>query len=221
MACFSFFPTKNLGGAGDGGMITTDDAELAAKLRRLRVHGDAGGYNHQEIGLCSRLDALQAAVLRVKLRHLDDWTNARGENARRYRELFRHYELLDAVELPETLPGRRHVYNQFCVRVRGGLRDQVLSSLRTNNIGAAVYYPKPLHLQPAFRHLGLGPGSFPESEAASGEVLALPIFPELQPVQQELVVRGIAAALGRLGSRAPADGPATLSLPQTPHRRAA
>lgn len=221
MACFSFFPTKNLGGAGDGGMITTDDAEIAARLRRLRVHGDSGGYDHQEIGLCSRLDALQAAVLRVKLRHLEDWSNARGENARRYRELFRHYELLDAVELPETLPGRRHVYNQFCVRIRGGLRDQVLSHLRENHIGAAIYYPKPLHLQTAFRHFGLVEGDFPEAESASREVLALPIYSELQPVQQETVVRGIAAALGRLGSRPSSDAPATLAMPQPIHRRAA
>jgi dTDP-4-amino-4,6-dideoxygalactose transaminase len=107
------------------------------------------------------------------------------------------------------------------VRVRGGLRDQVLTALRANNIGAGVYYPKPLHLQGAFRHLGLGEGDFPESEAASREVLALPIFPELQPVQQEAVVRGIAAALGRLGSRAPADSPATLAMPQPLHRKAA
>jgi dTDP-4-amino-4,6-dideoxygalactose transaminase len=158
----------------------------------------------------------------VKLRHLEDWSNARGENARRYRELFRHYELLDAVELPETLPGRRHVYNQYCVRVRGGLRDQVLGHLRANDIGAAIYYPRPLHMQEAFRHLELAVGDFPEAETASREVLALPIFSELQPVQQELVVRGIAAALGRLGTQTPGGGPATLALPQSPaHRRAA
>ena len=199
IACFSFFPTKNLGGAGDGGMITTDDAELAARLRRLRVHGDAGGYSHREIGRNSRLDALQAAVLRVKLRHLEDWSDARRENARRYRELFRHYELLDVVELPETLPGRRHVYNQYCLRIRDGLRDDVLSALRKNQVGAAVYYPQPLHLQEAFQSLGYSPGDFPESEAASREVLALPVFPELLPVQSERVVRNIAAALGRLG----------------------
>jgi len=220
MACFSFFPTKNLGGAGDGGMITTDDGDLAARLRRLRVHGDSGGYTHHELGLCSRLDALQAAVLRVKLRHLDDWSQARGENARRYRELFRHYELLDAVELPETLPGRRHVYNQFCVRIRGGLRDQVLSRLRANNIGAAIYYPKPLHLQEAFRDLGYAAGDFPESEAASRDVLALPIYSELQPVQQETVVRGIAAALGRLGDCTANHAPGNASQSEM-HRRAA
>jgi dTDP-4-amino-4,6-dideoxygalactose transaminase len=220
MACFSFFPTKNLGGAGDGGMITTDDGDLATRLRRLRVHGDSGGYTHHEIGLCSRLDALQAAVLRVKLLHLDAWSNARGENARRYRELFRHYELLDAVELPETLPGRRHVYNQFCVRIRGGLRDHVLSQLRANNIGAAIYYPKPLHLQEAFRDLGHSPGDFPESEAATREVLALPVYSELQPVQQETVVRGIAASLGRLGDQMTTHAAGATSTPQIHHRAA-
>lgn len=197
MGCFSFFPTKNLGGAGDGGLITTDDAELATKLRRLRVHGDAGGYKHLELGLNSRLDALQAAVLRVKLRHLDDWTAGRQANAKRYSELFRHYELLDAFDTPDILPERRHVFNQYVIRVKGGQRDAMLQSLRSQKIGAAIYYPVPLHLQDCFAHLGYKQGDFPESERAAAEVIALPIFSELLPEQQETVVRGIATALGR------------------------
>lgn len=197
VGCFSFFPTKNLGGAGEGGVITTDNAEIAERLKRLRVHGDVGGYTHAEIGVNSRLDSLQAAVLKVKLRYLDDWTTARQENARRYNELFRHYGLLDAIDLPETLPGRRHVFNQYCIRIRGGGRDQVQADLKTETIGSAVYYPRPLHLQLAFCHLGYEPGAFPEAEAAASEVLALPIFPELTASQQEDVVQAIAVAVGR------------------------
>ena len=198
LGCFSFFPTKNLGGAGDGGLITTDDPELAARLRRLRNHGDSGGYQHVEIGTNSRLDALQAAVLRVKFGHLDRWTEARQQNAQRYGELFRYYELLDVVELPTVLYDRRHVYNQYCLRIKGGRRNELLAALREKQIGAAVYYPLPLHLQDCFGHLGYKAGDFPEAEAATKEVLALPIFPELTADQQEIVVRGIAGALGRL-----------------------
>lgn len=220
VGCFSFFPTKNLGGAGDGGLITTDDPDLAARLRRLRVHGDAGGYRHLEVGYNSRLDALQAAVLRVKLQHLESWTEARRENARRYGELFRHYQLLDSLDLPEVQADCRHVYNQFTVRVRGGQRDAVLGHLREQNLGAAVYYPVPLHLQECFSNLGYAEGDLPHSETASREVLSLPIFAELQAYQQEQVVRGIAAALGRIG----ADGSGIAlkyNVPEVEHRRAA
>ncbi len=202
IGCFSFFPTKNLGGAGDGGLITTDDPALAKRLRRLRVHGDVGGYNHQEVGLNSRLDALQAAVLGVKLSHLENWIEARQQNAKRYGELFRHYQLLDAIELPAVLPERRHVYHQYCIRVKGGHRDSVQTHLRENQIGNAIYYPVPLHLQECFSDLNYKAGDLPHSEAAAEEVLALPIFPELRPQQQETVVRGIARALGRLGDTA-------------------
>jgi len=196
VGCFSFSPTMNLGGAGDGGMLTTDDALLAARLRRLRQHGDNGEGTYTEIGLGSRLDALQAAVLRVKRGCLDDWTEARETNARRYRELFRHYGLLGAVEPPEALPGRRHVYQQFCVRIRGGQRDDVRSYLRAERIGTAVPCPIPLHLQPAFAFLQHQRGDFPEAESAAEEMLALPVFPELQAVQQEMIVRHMLAALG-------------------------
>jgi len=201
LGCFSFHPMTNPGGAGDGGLITTDDAELAARLRRLRAHGYSGETTYAETGLNSRLDALQAAVLRVKLRHLDGWLQARSDNAQKYSELFRHYELLDAVEMPEILPGRRHVFHRFCIRVRGGHRDLVRSHLQREHIGVAVDYAVPLHRQPAFAHLGHSAGAFPESEAAAAEVLALPMFPQLQPVQQEQVVQSIAAALQRLDGK--------------------
>jgi dTDP-4-amino-4,6-dideoxygalactose transaminase len=197
VACFSFFPTKNLGGAGDGGMLTTDDLELSRRLRRLRVHGESSQYHHAEVGLNSRLDALQAAVLRVKLTRLERWTAARQQNAARYADLFDAYNLQDLIELPTTLPGRRHVFNQYCVRVRGGLRDTVLTSLREQKIGCMVYYPKPLHLQACFAELKYQPGSLPHTEQAALDSLALPIYPELPAQHQERVVAGIAAALGR------------------------
>lgn len=197
LGCFSFFPTKNLGGAGDGGIVTTDDPELAERVRRLRVHGESGQYIHEEIGLNSRLDALQAAVLSVKLAHLHDWTEGRRKNASEYRELFEYYGLTDQIEVPVEHPDRRHVYNQFSVRVREGLRDQVLKSLRADQIGCAIYYPKSLHLQPCFQQYGYQAGQLPESETASEEILALPIYSELTSEQLETVVRGIAQALGR------------------------
>ena len=149
------------------------------------------------MGLNSRLDALQAAVLRVKLGHLDDWTAARQQNARTYGELLRYYGLLDCVEVPTVLPERKHVFNQYTVRIRNGQRDAVLENLRSRNIGCGVYYPVPLHLQPCFEYLGYSAGDFPEAEAAAREVLALPIVAELQPSQLETVVRGLAVALGR------------------------
>lgn len=201
LGCFSFFPTKNLGGAGDGGLVTTDDPVLASRVRRLRVHGEAGQYDHVEVGLNSRLDALQAAVLRVKLRYLESWTADRQRNARRYEVLFEEYGLLDAVTLPKTQHDRRHVYNQYCIRVGGGERDKVLAGLRARQIGCNVYYPKPLHLQTCFAELGYQPGSLPIAEQASRETLALPIYPELSESQQERVVRGVAAALGRTPRR--------------------
>jgi dTDP-4-amino-4,6-dideoxygalactose transaminase len=200
IGCFSFFPTKNLGGAGDGGLMTTDDPELSRRLRLLRVHGDAGAYRHVEVGLNSRLDALQAAVLRVKLGHLGRWTEARRANAKRYPALFEKYDLLDHVVLPRELPDCRHVYNQFTIRVKHGRRDAVLASLRAQQIGAAIYYPIPLHLQECFAFLGYKLGDLPASESAAAEVLSLPVFPELGADRQELVVRGIARALGCLAS---------------------
>ena len=197
IGCFSFFPTKNLGGAGDGGMITCDDPDLARRMKHLRVHGDVGRYQHIEVGLNSRLDALQAAVLHVKLRHLDQWTESRQANAKNYQDLFAAADLLDALEPPRELPHRRHIYNQYCIRVKNGRRDEVLASLREQQIGAAIYYPQALHLQKCFESLGYQKGDFPISENACEEILALPIFAELTLEQQETVVRGLAKALGR------------------------
>jgi dTDP-4-amino-4,6-dideoxygalactose transaminase len=200
IGCFSFFPTKNLGGAGDGGLLTTDDPELSRRLRVLRVHGDVGSYRHVEVGLNSRLDALQAAVLRVKLGHLGRWTEARRTNAKRYHALFERYGLADQVVLPRELSDCRHVYNQFTIRVKHNRRDALLASLRSQQIGAAIYYPIPLHLQECFASLGYTAGTLPASEAAAAEVVSLPIFPELGAARQEQVVRGIARALGCLAS---------------------
>jgi dTDP-4-amino-4,6-dideoxygalactose transaminase len=197
IGCFSFFPTKNLGGAGDGGMLTTDDPDLAKTLRRLRVHGDAGHYHHLEIGLNSRLDALQAAILRIKLRHLDRWTEARRANVNCYRERFAAYPLTDEILLPTETHDERHVYNQYTLRITGGRRDAVMQQLRAQQIGCMVYYPIPLHMQPCFRHLGHRVGDFPEAEAASREVLSLPVYPEMPAHHAERVVRQIATALGK------------------------
>jgi len=217
IGCFSFFPTKNLGGAGDGGLMTTDDNALNTRLRRLRVHGDVGQYEHLEVGLNSRLDALQAAILRVKLRRLEQWTLARQRNARRYETLFAEYGLDDFITLPQTLPGRRHVFNQYCVRIDGGQRDQVMKFLRNRDIGCAIYYPKPLHLQKCFAELGYLPGSIPQAELAAAESLALPIYPELREDEQETVVRAIAQAVGRTPSRSASDNiPRPKFLSSTP-----
>ncbi|HVG28821.1 MAG TPA: DegT/DnrJ/EryC1/StrS family aminotransferase [Pyrinomonadaceae bacterium] len=188
IGCFSFYPTKNLGGAGDGGMLTTDDDSLAARLRSLRVHGETAKYHHGEIGFNSRLDALQAAVLRVKLPRLDSWSDARALHAARYRELFADAGLLEEIGLPFERGGARHIYNQFVVRVRGGRRDALVEHLRREGVGTEVYYPVPLHLQECFRYLGYGEGDFPEAERAARETLALPVYPELTEEQQRYVV---------------------------------
>ena len=198
VGCFSFFPTKNLGGAGDGGMMTTDDPELAKRLKCLRVHGDVGQYEHIEVGMNSRLDSLQAAVLRVKLRKLDTWTEARQKNADQYAEMFRQEGVLDTIVLPKIEPNRRHVFNQYCIRVRQGHRDQLMQHLKSKKIGCAVYYPKPLHLQKCFKHLGYRPGQFPESEAASRDILALPSYPELPASDQARVVAEVSDACKEL-----------------------
>ncbi len=190
MGCFSFFPSKNLGGAGDGGMVTTNDAGIADRLRVLRVHGARSKYDCELLGMNSRLDALQAAILRVKLRHLDQWAVARRRNADRYRELFHEFRLESMVTSPLARPGFTHAYNQFTIRVRE--RDALREHLQSRGIPTEIYYPKPLHLQKAFAHLGHKPGDFPMAEAASIEVLSLPIYPELTEEQQRTVVAAIA-----------------------------
>jgi dTDP-4-amino-4,6-dideoxygalactose transaminase len=190
MGCFSFFPSKNLGGAGDGGMVTTNDAALAERLRMLRVHGAKKKYEYDILGMNSRLDALQAAILRVKLRHLEGWAAARRANAEKYRDLFREFRLETMVKAPETPRGYTHVYNQFTIRVkeRGALSDH----LKKRGIPTEIYYPKALHRQRAFAYLGHRVGDFPVSEAASQEVLSLPIYPEFSEQQQRAVVAAIA-----------------------------
>jgi dTDP-4-amino-4,6-dideoxygalactose transaminase len=190
MGCFSFFPSKNLGGAGDGGMITTNDVTVADKLRILRVHGARNKYEYELLGMNSRLDALQAAILRVKLRHLERWADARRNNAHRYFELFREFGLQSMVTLPVTPTGLLHVYNQFTVRVKN--RDAIREYLRARGVPTEVYYPKPLHLQPAFAYLGHKIGEFPFSESASLEVVSLPIYPELTEEQQRSIVGAFA-----------------------------
>lgn len=194
VGCFSFFPTKNLGGAGDGGIITTDDADVAARLRSLRVHGDAGGYNHLEVGFNSRLDALQAAVLRVKLRHLESWTEGRQSNASRYGELMQSLNVSDSVEAPVTSADRRHVFNQYTLRIHDGARDAIMEYMRAEGVGCAVYYPIPLHMQKCFDFLGYKAEDFPESQRAAAEVLSLPIFSELTDQQLTRVATVLAEA---------------------------
>ncbi|HXY08250.1 MAG TPA: DegT/DnrJ/EryC1/StrS family aminotransferase [Terriglobales bacterium] len=189
--CFSFFPSKNLGGVGDGGMLTTDDKNMADRLRVLHLHGGRSKYEYQLIGMNSRLDALQAAVLRVKLRHLDSWAAKRIDKARRYAQLFEDRGLTSIVRLPQVATNCTHVYNQYVVRVPR--RDELRAFLRERGVPSEIYYPKPLHLQPAFAYLGYKPRNLPESEAASEEVLALPIFPDLTDQQQSLVVASMAA----------------------------
>jgi dTDP-4-amino-4,6-dideoxygalactose transaminase len=191
VAAFSFYPSKNLGGFGDGGMITTNHPQLARRMARLRVHGMEPRYHHHEVGFNSRLDAFQAAVLRVKLRHLDDWTSLRREVADRYRNLFGSHGLEEMIGLPIERQGNFHVYNQFVIRVPATLRDSLRDYLTTRRIGSEIYYPIPLHLQVCFASLGHKPGDFPHSEAAARETIALPIFPELTDAEQRYVVGSI------------------------------
>ncbi len=189
IGCFSFYPSKNLGGAGDGGLMTTKSVMLADRLRLLRLDGSREKYHYEILGTNSRLDAIQAAVLRVKLAHLDDWTKGRQEKARRYRTLFAE-QGLDNVRLPSAPTDRVHVYNQFAIRCPE--RDRLREFLRERGIPTEIYYPMPLHLQPAFAYLNYKLGQFPEAEAAAREALALPIYPELREEHQSAVVRAIA-----------------------------
>src|SRR5215207_10116720 len=186
--CFSFYPTKNLGAAGEAGLVTTNDAGLAERLRRLRVHGGATEYHHDEVGFNSRLDTFQAAVLRVKLPHLDAWSDARRERADAYTRLINEAGLSEFVTPPFVLEGARHIFHQYVVRVPAARRDALLEHLKASGVGTKVYYPVPLHLQPCFAYLGYRAGDFPESERAARETLALPLFPELTREQQEYVV---------------------------------
>ena len=184
--CFSFFPSKNLGGFGDGGMVTTNDPALAERVKWLRNHGMDPKYYHKYVGGNFRLDALQAAVLRVKLKYLDGWTAGRQRNADCYRRLFAEAGLTGEIGLPHDLGFGRHIYNQFVIRT--GRRAAAIACLKERKIGHEIYYPVPLHLQECFADLGYRAGAFPHSEAAAQETLALPIYPELTEEMQAAVV---------------------------------
>ncbi|MCX6538663.1 MAG: DegT/DnrJ/EryC1/StrS family aminotransferase [Acidobacteria bacterium] len=197
IGCFSFFPSKNLGAFGDGGLVTTSSDDLAALLRRLRVHGADQQYYHRAIGGNFRIDALQAAILRVKLPHLAGWTEGRRRNAARYDGWFRERGLTDRVTTPVALADRYHIFNQYVIRVSN--RDAVKAHLESRGVGCAIYYPVPFHQLECFAYLGYRVGQFPHAEAAARETLALPVFGELTEAQQRYVVDVVAEAVGRHG----------------------
>ena len=193
IGCFSFYPTKNLGACGDGGAVTTNDPAIAQKIRTLRVHGEKSRYLHTEIGINSRLDSLQAAILQVKLKYLDTWNEQRRAIASHYHQYLSSFP---NIVTPQELPGGKGVWNQYTIRlqqgerreVRGEWRDKVRQQLQQQGVGSMIYYPIPLHLQPVYKGLGYQHGSFPVAEQASHEVLSLPIFPELTIEQQQQVI---------------------------------
>ena len=190
VGCFSFFPSKNLGAFGDAGLCSARDAELAERMRVLRVHGGKPKYHHTMIGANLRIDEIQAAVLRIKFRHLDQWTQARQRNAGLYRERFAALGLGEALVMPTELPGYRHIYNQFVIR--SPRRDALREFLSGRAIGTEIYYPVPLHLQPCFDYLGHRPGDCPHAESAARQTLAIPIYPELTVAQIDYVVQAVA-----------------------------
>ena len=199
-AAFSFYPTKNLSAAGDAGMVATQSDELAERVKMLRQHGMRQRYLHDEVGWNARLDGIQAAILNVKLKYIAGWNDARRVTAERYHALFAAAELGEpgpypahGIVLPHEVPGSRHVWHQYVIRT--ARRDSLREFLNARKIGSEIYYPVPLHLQPALKGLGYSEGSFPEAERAAREVLALPIFPELREEEQKTVVNAIAAFL--------------------------
>jgi dTDP-4-amino-4,6-dideoxygalactose transaminase len=191
LGCFSFFPSKNLGGAGDGGMVVTSNPQLAERVRLLRTHGAHATYYHSIVGFNSRLDEIQAAVLRAKLPHLTAWSQARSENAMKYARDFEAAGVLSHITLPTIFPGRTHIFHQYVVRCQ--MRDELQAFLKSAGVGSAVYYPVSLHEQECFRYLGYAATDLPQSRVASKEVLALPIYPELTDEQIRYVVDSIAA----------------------------
>lgn len=200
VGCFSFFPTKNLGAFGDGGAITTNDRQIAATVRMLKEHGSRSRYYHEEIGVNSRLDALQAAILQVKLGHLETWNSQRSQVAARYQNLLAP---LPGIVLPQSLSGGKSVWNQYTIRIltsenqdnKSQRRDRVRTKMQEQGITSMVYYPIPLHLQPVYQNLGYQPGSLPVAEQICHEVLSLPMFPELTQEQQEQIVYALKDAL--------------------------
>lgn len=198
MGCFSFFPSKNLGAFGDAGAITAMDAAVAEKLVDYRVHGMRPRYYHHYVGGNFRIDALQAAMLHIKLPHLESWHEGRRRNADIYRREFEAAKVGERVVLPQELEGRRHIYNQYVVRFPEGkeVRDKVMAHLKSKEIGCEVYYPLTLPQQPCFKDLAAAQGRFPVSDAASAQTLAIPVFPELREEQIVEVVREIKAGLG-------------------------
>lgn len=202
IGCFSFYPSKTLAAYGEAGLVVTNNSEWAGRLRSLRVHGMEPKYFHQRVGWNARIDAVQAALLRVKLPHIDRWLQARQEAARRYDELITTHGLTEALSRPTIRSTGQHVFCQYVVRVTGGRREGLMQFLKQHGVGCEIYYPLPLHLQECLAHLGQGPGSFPVSEAAANEVLALPMFPELTAAQQVRVIRTCADYLRSQDQRA-------------------
>ncbi len=200
LGCFSFYPTKNLGAFGDGGIITTSDEQLADKLRVLRDHGQSPRYYHHMVGVNSRLDSLQAAVLGVKLQHLDAWAEGRRQNADRYAEEFKRLGVDGHLGVPQVDSVHESVWNQYTVRVPHGQRDQLQQFLAERKIGSAIYYPVPLHLQACYQELGYEAGSLPVTEQAAREVLSLPIFAELTCEEFDHTVAAIAEFVGQLAA---------------------
>lgn len=204
VGCFSFYPTKNLGACGDGGAVTTNDPAIADAMRMLKEHGQSARYFYEEIGYNSRLDALQAVILSIKLRYLDTWNAQRREKAELYSEFLCH---VPGVAVPRELPGAKGVWNQYTIRLKsqenhpnlasGNFRDSVRAQLQENGIGSMVYYPLPLHLQPVYKSLGYQPGQLPASEQVCREVLSLPMFPEILRDQQERAIYGLKDCLAQ------------------------
>ncbi|HQP59184.1 MAG TPA: DegT/DnrJ/EryC1/StrS family aminotransferase, partial [Petrotogaceae bacterium] len=194
MGTISFFPTKNLGAYGDAGMVITNDEKLAQRVKKLRVHGAAKRYYHDEIGYNSRIDEVQAAILRIKLKYLDSWIEKRLNIANNYQKLFQESGLDEFITYPEYFADRSHVYHQYVITLsdkKSLLRDRLAEHLQEKGIGTSVYYPRCLHMQKCFEYLGYKSGQFPISEAACEKTLALPIFPELTVEEQEYVVKNI------------------------------
>ncbi|MBW4513322.1 MAG: DegT/DnrJ/EryC1/StrS family aminotransferase [Scytonematopsis contorta HA4267-MV1] len=185
VGCFSFYPTKNLGGCGDGGAITTNDSEIAKRMRVIKEHGQKNRYYYEEIGVNSRLDCIQAAILQIKLRYLDTWNNQRGQIAARYQQLLSQ---VPGIITPQELPGGVGVWNQYTIRVLDNKRDELRTKLQERGVNTMVYYPHPLHLQPVYENLGYKPGQLSVAEQVSQEVTSLPMFPELSEEQQDQVI---------------------------------